>query len=399
MTFDPVLPRRAAPQQGLRRADRARADLAAPRLPRYGQVRDRLSPPRERRCGATGAERLYTHQAEAINAGAGGPERRRRHLDRQRQDAVLQRAGARSAGARSAGPRALPLPDQGAGAGSARQVAGAGQGGGRRASSTRWPPPTTATRRRAPASRIRQQRARPADQPRHAPRRHPAEPSALGRVLPPPALRGRSTRRTPTGACSGRRWRACCGGCGGCARSTRAAGRHGPADARLGDPQRRDGRPAQRGAADALPQLRSGRQRRRRRRPQFHRHLGHHRQPGRALRAADRAAGDRGQRRRLAARAADVCAVEPAVRRQAQDGPAQRQPRGDATCSRSWWRRGVRTIAFARARVVAELLLRYSRAAAEQDPARAGRARLRPTGRATWRRSAGASSASCSAAG
>ena len=40
-----------------------------------------------------------------------------------------------------------------------------------------------ATRSRSPP-----RRARAADQPRHAPRRHPAEPPALGRVLPPPAL-------------------------------------------------------------------------------------------------------------------------------------------------------------------------------------------------------------------
>ena len=58
---------------------------------------------------------------------------------------------------------------------------------------------------------------------------------------------------------------------------------------------------------------------------QFHRHLRHHRQPGRTFRAADRAQRQGDQRRWLAARAAHVCPVESAVRGSHQIGPAQRQ--------------------------------------------------------------------------
>ena len=73
--------------------------------------------------------------------------------------------------------------------------------------------------------------------------------------------------------------------------------------------------------------------------PRLHRHLGHHRQPGRALRAADRAAGDGGHRRRLAARATHVRPVEPAVRGSREDRPAQRQRRGQRPVHRAGERR------------------------------------------------------------
>ena len=58
--------------------------------------------------------------------------------------------------------------------------------------------------------------------------------------------------------------------------------------------------------------------------PSLHRHLRHHRQPRRAFRAADRAQRQGGQRRRVAARASHFCPMESAVRGSHQESPAQR---------------------------------------------------------------------------
>ena len=72
---------------------------------------------------ARGIEQLYTHQAEAFEHVLARPERRHHHADRVGQDALLQRAGP---GRDSEGPvdaRAVPVSDQGAGAGPARRAA------------------------------------------------------------------------------------------------------------------------------------------------------------------------------------------------------------------------------------------------------------------------------------
>ncbi len=96
------------------------------------------------------------------------------------------------------GASALSLPDKGA-----RPGPGAGA---RRASG--WSsrcvrPSTTATRRARPARRSGAGQHR-ADQPRHAPRRHPPPPRRLGRPVRQPGGRGRSTRPTSIAACSAR---------------------------------------------------------------------------------------------------------------------------------------------------------------------------------------------------
>lgn len=70
--FDPV-----AYLDGLRRGRAYTGQLvhvqtAAARPPRFGALRTRLSPPVVQALAAAGAERLYTHQAEAINAALAG---------------------------------------------------------------------------------------------------------------------------------------------------------------------------------------------------------------------------------------------------------------------------------------------------------------------------------------
>ncbi len=72
MTFNPV-----AFLDSLRRKRGYAGQLAhvqtlPARRPRYGHLNAPLSPPVERALAATGAERLYTHQAEAINAALAG---------------------------------------------------------------------------------------------------------------------------------------------------------------------------------------------------------------------------------------------------------------------------------------------------------------------------------------
>ena len=113
------------------------------------------------------------------------------------------------------GACALHLPDQGAGAGSgarpAQLRARPAAGGLRRRHAARAAPPRAPLREPDP------------HEPRHAARRRPAEPPALGRRALESHARRRSTRRTPTAASSARTWRSCCGGCGASARSTAAS--------------------------------------------------------------------------------------------------------------------------------------------------------------------------------
>ena len=123
--------------------------------PRYGHLNAPLSPPVEWALAAAGAERLYTHQAEAINAALAG-----QHVVVATSTAsgktLCYNVPVLEALARDPLARApLHLPDQGARAGPVRQVERARRRRRARRSSTRWPPPTTATRRRARASRIR----------------------------------------------------------------------------------------------------------------------------------------------------------------------------------------------------------------------------------------------------
>ena len=187
MTFDP-----SAFLNTLRRKRGYAGQLAhvqtlPARRPRYGRLNAHLSPPVERALAAAGAERLYTHQAEAINAALAG------------QNVVVATSTASGktlcfnvpvleALARDPLARALYLYPTKA---LAQDQLGKWQCAGRRPPATGIVNPLAATydgdTPQAARSRIRKQRARAADQPRHAARRHPAQPPAVGRVLPPPA--------------------------------------------------------------------------------------------------------------------------------------------------------------------------------------------------------------------
>ena len=143
-----------------------------------------------RRCSAAlraaGAERLYTHQAEAINAALAG------------QNVVVATSTASGktlcfnvpvleALARDPLARALYLyPTKALAQDQLGKwqalVKAAGEGIVNPLAATYDGDTPQGAR-----GRIRKQRARAADQPRHAARRHPAQPSAVGRVLPPPA--------------------------------------------------------------------------------------------------------------------------------------------------------------------------------------------------------------------
>ncbi len=297
-----------------------------PRAARYGQLHERLSPPVQARAPRAGAAQLYAHQAEAINLA----------LDGHNVVVATSTASGKTlafnipvleALARDPLARALYLYPTKA---LAQDQLGKWQAldQGRRRGDRQ--PAGRNLRRRHAAGRPGphpQAGAGPAHQPRHAPRRHPAEPPAVGRVLPPPQVRRRSTRRTPTGASSARRWRVCCAACAGSARSTRRTARPGAPGPRscaagAGPGASPQVRPAVRTAQPSAGHRPAGG------RPPVHRHLRHHRQPGGALHAADRAARDRGHGRRLAARAPHLRPLEPALRRQGAHGPAQRQPRG-----------------------------------------------------------------------
>ncbi len=135
---------------------------------------------------------------------------------------------------------------------------------------------------RAQRSRIRAERHHPHDEPRHAARRHPAGPRALGRVsASAPLRRARRGSRLP--------------------RRVRLARRSGRAPA--APAVRRLRRPAA---------VRAG--------------LGDHRQPATVRRAARRPALRGGRRQRRAATGADHRPVEPAVPRR-RPGRAQERPR------------------------------------------------------------------------
>ena len=148
---------------------------------------------------ARGVTQLYTHQAEAYDQVAAGRAGGRHHADRVGQDAVLQPAGARSRPEEPGDARALPVSDQGAGAGPDGRTARAGRAsigevGGdrdRRAHLRRRYAAGCAAHDPHP-------RAHRAQQPRHGALGHPAAPSALGEAVREPAVRGdRRTARLP----------------------------------------------------------------------------------------------------------------------------------------------------------------------------------------------------------
>ena len=201
-----------------------------------------------------GVEALYTHQARAVEAVRAGRNACVVTPDRVGQDALLQPAGPGRGGPRPVGPRALPLPHQGAGGRPAGRAALAGRRGRARAQDAHL-------RRRHAAERAeRGAGGGPGrdHQPGHAPRRDPPAPHQVVQALREPAVRGdRRAAHLPRPVRQPRRQR------------------HAPPAARL-------------------PPLR--------RRPGLHLRLGHHRQPRRAGRAADRGAGGADRRQRRAPR-------------------------------------------------------------------------------------------------
>ena len=142
--------------------------------------------------GRRGIERLYTHQAQATAARAPGREHRRRDADGLREDALLQPARRPGDPRRPRGAGALPLPDEGAGAGP----------DGRAARADRRPRrghPHVHLRRRHAGRRAAQGargRAHRRHEPGHAAHRHPAPPHEVGEALREPALR-RDRRAAP----------------------------------------------------------------------------------------------------------------------------------------------------------------------------------------------------------
>ena len=315
---------------------------------RSSSPRRSCTPTCSRRSRALGVERLYSHQAQALARGLGGPDDRH-HRHRVGQVAVLQPAHARRALPRRARAGALPLPDQGA-----RPGPGA-RAGGVRPDQARAPGDL---RRRHAARGARadpQERERRADQPRHAARRHPAQPRRLGGAVREPG--GRGDRR---GARVPRRVRL--------ARRQRAA-------------------PA---AAD---------RRRVRHRAALPAHLGDDRQPARARRAPDGPRGRAADRRgRLARAAAADRGVEPAAdRRGARHAPLG-AGRGGGAAGAARARRRARDLLHEVAQGRRGAQPARQAATSQRRPPRAGRAR-RALPRRLHRRSSGASSrgGSCAA--
>ena len=72
MTFDPVAFLNTLRRKRGYAGQLAHVQTLPARRPRYGHLNAPLSPPVERAMAASGAERLYTHQAEAINAALAG---------------------------------------------------------------------------------------------------------------------------------------------------------------------------------------------------------------------------------------------------------------------------------------------------------------------------------------
>ena len=154
------LSRHLAPQARLRRPTGARPQTLPARPPRYGQLRHASQPAgASRRWPRRRAERLYTHQAEAINAALAG------------QNVVVATSTASGktlcfnvpvleALARDPLARALYLyPTKALAQDQLGKWQALGQGRRGTGSSTRWPRPTTATRpRRAQPRSARQPR-------------------------------------------------------------------------------------------------------------------------------------------------------------------------------------------------------------------------------------------------
>ena len=210
----------------------------------------------------------------------GGPQRRHRSRRRRRarrsattrrcSNAILQDPST---------PRAVSVSDQGAGAGSARRAARAVGAASTRDDDAR--DRRLHLRRRHAAGRAARdsrQRARRAQQPRHAALRDPAAPSALGEAVREPAL-----RRHRRAARLSRRVR-------------QPPGQHPAA------------------AAARLPALRLG--------SDVHLLVGDDRQPARAGRGADRAAVRAGRQERRAARREVLPVRQSAGRQRAARHPA-----------------------------------------------------------------------------
>ena len=184
-----------------RRAARARDPTPLPGR-RHRAVSGR---PASRRARRAGGRRRHPLAVRAPGRGVGALGRRpgrRHHRHRLGEVAVLQPAHARRAAPRPPRPGAVPVPDQGAGPGPGAGAARARPGGHTPGD----------LRRRHAAGRAGgdpQARQRHPHQPRHAPRRDPAQPPGLGRPTRQPGRgRGRRGPRLPGRVRLSRRQRA-----------------------------------------------------------------------------------------------------------------------------------------------------------------------------------------------
>ena len=171
---------------------------------------------RGRRCASRGIERLYTHQAEAVERGARRPGRRRRHAHGLGQVAVLRAAHPPVDRRRSGRPGTRPLPHQGPGPGPGRGVRAARPGGrpddlhgGLRRRHARRPSDRRSARPGRSSSPTRTCSTR---------RSCPTTPS--GSSCSSSCGSSSSTSSTRTAACSGATSRTSSGGCCGCAATT-----------------------------------------------------------------------------------------------------------------------------------------------------------------------------------
>ena len=166
-----------------------------------------------------------------VGARRAGQERRRGHADRFRQDALLQPAGAAVAGRAAGGAHPLPVPDQGAGPGSAVRAGG------------RWPSrcprcacsPTTATRRRTRGAPCGRAPTSSSPTPTCCTRAS-CRTTRSGRASSRTSASSSSTSSTPTAACSARTWPTCCAGSSASARHYGSTPQFIMASATIGNP-------------------------------------------------------------------------------------------------------------------------------------------------------------------
>ena len=182
---------------------------------------------------AKGIDRLYSHQA---GCGRARPRRKRfrgRHSDGVRQNALLQPAGPERRAGKSRHARALPLPHQGARAGSARRAARSGDSGSTIASASS---PTTATRPPTRARPFASAATSCSPIPTCCTPASCRTTRKLARACSKICATSCSTNCTPIAASSAAIWPTCCGGCGASRDSTARTRNSSAASATIANP-------------------------------------------------------------------------------------------------------------------------------------------------------------------